>query len=322
MNAYPFLSLHHVTIDPAVARRLPRRLAYYYLALPLAYDGDQCTVVMAHPENQAAAAVMQTLLGGQVVFVQGTAAEIKAALDRVWPDEVDSAAPRILSWGATPEAAALAKAAAGQVAAALSTPTPCLDTGEGDLETVLTVAREGQYSLTVVGAPPGETWPAPLRESATPLLLARRERISERRILVGLRGHSSDDTALDWVGPLAHAAQVQVTLLATTPSSKGARRGVPPSSGLSSMLQPDDKLGEHVAACARRLAEAGVQGTLKLCQGAPEQCIAGEIATGAYDLFVIAAEAYGDFVQRILREIDKQAPGGDGSVLVIKTRTK
>jgi hypothetical protein len=320
MSEYPFLSLRHITIDPAVAQRLPRRLAYYYVALPLAYDGDQCTVVMAHPENQAAVAVMQTLLGGQVVFVQGTTSEIKAALDRVWPDEADSAVPRILSWGATPEAAALAKAAAGQVAAALSLPMPCLDASEGDLETVLTVARKGQYSLTVVGALPGETWPAPLRESATPLLLVRRERISERRILVGLRGHSSDDTALDWVRPLARVAQVQVTLLATTPAP--TRRGARPSSGLASMLQPDDKLGEHIAACARRLAEIGVEGTLKLCQSAPERCIAGEIATGDYDLFVIAAEAYGDFVQRILREIDKQAPGSDGSVLVIKTRTR
>jgi hypothetical protein len=320
MNEYPFLSLRHVAIDPAVARRLPRRLAHYYLALPLAYDGDQCTVVMAHPENQAAVAVIQTLLGGQVVFVQGTTAEIKAALDRVWPDEVDSAAPRILSWGATPEAAAMAKTAAGQVAAALFLPTSCHDACEGDLETVLTAARKGQYSLTVVGAPPGEMWPAPLRESATPLLLARRERISERRILVGLRGHSSDETALDWVRPLARAAQVQVTLLATTPPpTRRARRA---SSGLAPMLLPDDKLGEHVAACARRLAETGVQGALKLCQGTPEQCIAGEIATGTYDLFVIAAEAYGDFVQRILREIDKQAPGSDGSVLVIKTRTR
>ncbi|HVO71875.1 MAG TPA: hypothetical protein VMT24_17625, partial [Aggregatilineaceae bacterium] len=98
MGDYPFLSLSRVTVDPATARQLPRRLAYYYLALPLARDDDQLTLVMAHPDNQAAVAVLQAVLGERIVPIQGSARELRAALDTVWSGAAESEALHILCW--------------------------------------------------------------------------------------------------------------------------------------------------------------------------------------------------------------------------------
>jgi hypothetical protein len=60
---------------------------------------------------------------------------------------------------------------------------------------------------------------------------------------------------------------------------------------------------------------------LKLRQGEPEVEIAGEVAQGSYDLVTIAAEAHGDFVQRVLVQIDRLAASGQQPVLVIKPLT-
>jgi hypothetical protein len=49
---YPLLALADISIDPELARRLPRRLAYYHLALPIAQDEDDITLAMAYPENR------------------------------------------------------------------------------------------------------------------------------------------------------------------------------------------------------------------------------------------------------------------------------
>jgi hypothetical protein len=65
-----------------------------------------------------------------------------------------------------------------------------------------------------------------------------------------------------------------------------------------------------------------VQGELRLRQGMLEQRIGAEVAQGSYDLITIAAEAHGDFVQRVLGEIERQAPDNRQPVLVIKPITE
>jgi hypothetical protein len=294
-------------------------LAYYYLALPLARDDDQITVVMAHPVNPAAVARLQAVLGGTVVPVQGSASEIKATLNLLWSDEVDPAAPRILSWGATPERSALAVTVANRVAQALSAQAICLDASQSSLETVLTIAREGQYSLTVIDAPQGEPISHLLRESSTPVLLVRGTQMTLRHILLVLRGHSPDESMLDWVIPLAQAGQAQVTLLSVAPNARrGRQRGPRMPYGLAALLAPDSGPGEHINTCAHRLVETGVYGDVKLRQGNFAQQIALEVTQGNYDLVMIAAEAHGDFVQRVLNEIDTQTPRNERAVLVLK----
>jgi len=321
MNDYPYLSLSRVTVDPALARHLPRRLAYYYLALPLAYDDEQWTVVMAHPDNQTAVNVLQATLGGQIVPIQGSASEIRDTLHLIWPDESAPAAQRFLSWGSSLERAAVALGVAKLIAQSLSSQTICQDASQSSLETVLTLAREGGYSLTVIDAPQGETLSHLLRQSATPVLLVRGGQVKLRHILLVLRGHSPDEYVLDWVIPLAQANQASVTLLTIAPNGS-SKRGFRMLHGIAPLLTVDSGPGEHIAVCARRLTEIGVEGTIKLRQGTPEEQIALEVAQGDYDLITIAAEAYGDFVQRVLQQIDRRVPNHEQPVLVIKPMTE
>jgi nucleotide-binding universal stress UspA family protein len=319
MSEYPYLSLSRISIDSALARKLPRRLAYYYQALPLAHDDDQLTLVMAHPENQAAVAVLQAVLGQRIVPVQGSGEEIKATLNLIWAGETGPAAPRILCWGASPERAAQAVAVAGIIAKAFLADTTCLDASQSNLETLLTVAREGQYSLTVIDVPPGEPLTGVLRRSSTPVLLVRDALLTLRRILLVLRGHSPDESVLDWVVPLAQVGQAAVTLLTVVPvESRRFQRHARMPQSLAGLLSPESEPGQHVMACARRLKESRITGQLKLRQGEPEAEIAGEVAQGDYDLVTIAAEAHGDFVQRVLSRIDGLAGDNRQPVLVIK----
>jgi nucleotide-binding universal stress UspA family protein len=309
MSHYPYLSLSRISIDPALARKLPRRLAYYYQALPLAHDDDQLALVMAHPENRDAIAVLQAIMGERIVPVMGSSDEIKATLHTIWSGESDPAIARVLCWGASAQASAVADV----VARALAAQITCLDARQSSLETVLTVAHQGQYNLTVIDAPQGEPLARVLRQSSTPVLLVRGALLTLRRILLVLRGHSPDESVLDWVVPLAHMGQAAVTLLTVAPTTgRGSQRRAP--QGLAGFLSAENEPGKHVMACARRLTEAGIRGQLKLRQGELEHEIAGEVAQGGYDLVTLAAEAHGDFVQRVLSQLD----GLRQPVLVIK----
>ena len=153
------------------------------------------------------------------------------------------------------------------------------------------------------------------------MLLVRGAGLALRHILLVLRGHSPDESVLDWVIPLVHTTNARVTLLTVAPTVATVRshsRGPRMPHGLAALLTPDEGPGEHIATCVRRLAEAGVQGDLRLRQGMPEQQIGAEVAGSRYDLITIAAEAHGDFVQRALGEIERQASDNRQPVLVIK----
>jgi nucleotide-binding universal stress UspA family protein len=319
MSDFPYLSLSRIAVDPTLARTLPRRLAFYYQALPLARDDDELTLVMAHPENQAAVAVLQAVLGEHIVPVQGAGDEIKATLGSIWAGETGPGASRVLAWGASPENAAQAAAVADMVAPAFRAQVTCLDASQSSLDTVLTVAREGQYSLTVIDAPQGEPLSRVLRQSSTPVLLVRGARLNLCNILLVLRGHSPDDSVLDWIIPLAQMGCAAVTLLTVTPTgARGLSTGTRMPNGLVGLLSAEQETNRHVMACAQRLTAAGIRGQLTLRQGEPEHEIALEVAQGGYDLVTIAAEAHGDFVQRVLCRIDGLAADGQLPVLVIK----
>ncbi|MBI5961442.1 MAG: universal stress protein [Chloroflexi bacterium] len=325
MSDYPYLSLSRVTIDPEVARLLPRQLAYYYLALPLARDDDQLTLVMAHPDNPAAMAVLRAVLGETVVPVQGAAKEIRATLNQVWAGPADAETQHILSCCTVPAWIDLVTEAADRMAQAFGAAITSLSASQNTLETVLTVAREGQYSLTVIDMPPGEALSALLRSSSSPVLLVRGAAFNLRHILLVLRGHSPDESVLDWVIPLANTYHTLVTLLTVAPAAVTGRRvqrGPRMPHGLAALLTAESGPGEHIATCARRLNEAGVHGLVKLRQGELEEQIAAEVAGGSYDLITLAAEAHGDVVQRILRQLDTLPPDHRQPVLVIKPLTE
>lgn len=306
MPEYPYLSLTHIAIDPELALKFPRKLAYYHLALPIARDEDEVTVVMAYPDNRAVVSVLQATLQAEVVPVQGSPQEIRAALDRVYPNEVVVGAKRLLSRGET--AAVVARLLGGWLTADV---TEFQDGGENAVP-FSSVAREGQYDLIVVDTPDDLPWL--VRNTPSPLLLVRHPVERLNHLLVVLRGHSPDQSVLDWAAQLGQANSAGVTLL--TVNSATGRKSL--SQGLVALLSSDTAAGEHVARCAQQIANEGLTGWLKFRQGKLEVEVGRELVEGDYDLMAVAAEAYGDTIQRILDEIDQQTPATPGLILIVK----
>ncbi len=293
---HPHLSLQNVSIDPELARRLPKGLAYYYLALPLGQDEDVISIVMAHPDDQTARTVLQSVLGSEIVALHGAVDEIRAALDRLWAGQSEST--QILFWN---ELADSQKASQPieLLAGILSAPVTQLDASQGSLDVALDAARKGNFSLTVIRTSEPRDLSHLIKESATSLLLVFDRQPPLHHILLVLRGHSPDNKVLDWIIPLAQAAQASVTLLAVEPPQPGENKGKPRiSRGFTTLLSPESTLNKHIADCACQLNDAGIKGFIKLRQGLPDSQIIKEIDEGDYDLIAVAAEAHGEFIQQ------------------------
>lgn len=295
MTSFPFLSLKGITIDEALARRLPRHLAYYHRSLPIAQDGDQITVVMAYPDNRVVVGLLETILGGSIIPVRGSEQEIQAALDRSFPPEVDEPF-RILN--------CVNEQFAGYFARLLNAELTTIEVERTSLENIVTAANSGRYDLTIMKAPKLSELGDLLRTLSTALLIPSPSvkdllhiDIRIRSILCILRGHAPDSLMLEWAIRLASASGTPLSLLAIA-GVEGFR-----VQGISSLLTPQHPTGGHVADCIRVVTEAGIRGTLKLAQGNPIQQIGREVESGSYDLLIVAAEAYGTFIQQMLNHL-------------------
>lgn len=297
MTSIPFLSLASITIDEALARRLPRQIAIYHRALPIAEDGDAITVIMAQPGTHYVVRMLETVLNAPVVLVRGDENEIRAELDNLYPHGETSGQMRVLSDGGGALASAITEWVGGELTV--------LDSARASIEDVIAVANAGQFDATVVAIPDHDAMSALLRRLNTTLVLRRQppeQPISLRRCLCVMRGHAPDEILLYWMTRLARASRAEIILLAIADSGDaGGRR-------LAALLSTEHEMGAHVSACAGRLAAAGIPGSLKLRHGNAIEQIAVEVAIGDYDLLAVAVEAYGDFVQQVIAALDRLPP--------------
>ncbi|MFN8530211.1 MAG: universal stress protein [Anaerolineae bacterium] len=302
---FPFLSLTGLTIDEGLARRLPRRVAYYHVALPLAQDGTAITVVMAQINNPYVIGMLSALLNAEIVPVRGDAAEIRAVLDRVYPPDDSVSGTRILSSGA-PDLTALAGTLLGGTITAL-------DGATTPQESVISLANTGEYELTVMGMPPVPLIEPLLRGISTPLWLSRSipgaPPIAPMRRILGLvRGGPPDNIMLDWALRLARAGEAAVTLLAVARSEhfpvRGIGRLVPSTADSTAQGSAPEQSSAHIARLTTHIADQRVPGALKLRQGDPITQIVRETTEHNYDVIVTAAEAYGSFIQRMIAALD------------------
>lgn len=319
MTHIPFLSLKHISLDVELVRLLPSKLAYYHLALPLAADDGQITLAMAYPDNPLVIEMLGELLGSGIVPIHADPAEIRSALDQVW-HHVQRPEANILTWGASGQHVLLAH----QTSTALSPifGAQVHDLQGNDLDNILMLTQQDHYMLTVISASINENFSPFVRKAGTPVLLlfgdpSRRLSISFSRILLALRGHSPDLSALNLAIPLAKAHQAEMTVLAVsgrspTPQTAQARF----NHSLTALLDPDQEAAQHIAHCTNLLVAAGIPGYLKLCQGDPVQQIVTEYIRGQYSLLVITSEAFGDFVQQIIETLQSQTQCA--AVLVVK----
>jgi nucleotide-binding universal stress UspA family protein len=304
---FPFLSLEDIDLDVDLARSLPRRLAYYHLALPIAQDADGITIAMAHPENPNVVRVVEAALEANVIPVQSFAETIREQLDRIWQVQAPDGALRVLSWART--------------AAALDQSAPYIDglmtaLGRTGAEQVViervaseTFTGEGTAEL-VIASIASDDVPESLFRTQASLLILRDALQPPRAILHVLRGHNPDYRVFDWLVPVARHNTAEVTLLMGVDGS--GRR--PLVSELSVILMAQDKRHAHIAECRRTLAEAGITGRLKIRQEMLLSAVEHQLAEQRYDLVAMAAEAYGDFAHQIWKIVRAQTP----AVLIIK----
>lgn len=277
---YPVVSLEDFRLDVELARRLPRQLAYYHLALPVGVDEDGITVAMAQPDNQKAREIIERSLGRAIIPVHSDSGQIRRLLDQLWQAAPSPVIPSF-------EVAIAAEAAAS-----------------GDL----VVAHYARQFATLYG---GEPVPQPddhpdtllvVRRLADPLnfhfsgstLLVNRLVQPIHRVLHLVRMHPPDQRVLASLIPLLKSADIELTLLPDT--------GVV-AYNLAGLIDGSTPAGQHLEKLRQQLEEHTIVGRLRLKQGPFSEAIETELAGQAYDLVALAADAFGETVENLIRII-------------------
>lgn len=298
MPMYPLLSLAQITIDAELARRLPRRLAYYHLALPIAQDEENITLAMAYPENRRVVEVIQSALGMPITLVRSHPDDIRRALDSLWADERDTHHAVLMGWSATPNQHPALDHYAQSLTVALSLQEN-ITISHADPATFITLVNEGHPALAVCAVTDLETCRAFISSISTSLLLVRGTLTPPRAMLLALRGHTADQRALDWAIPLAQYYDAHITLLAAA-NPIHAGQGNPLMSDIARLLVSEHPA--HVIEYGQMLASMNLRGRIKISDGALEAALARTLDESHYDCVVIATEHKGSFVQGILAQ--------------------
>jgi nucleotide-binding universal stress UspA family protein len=183
-----------------------------------------------------------------------------------------------------------------------------LSASEINLDELLAMAKPGRYELIVLPIPDSRTLSGILQRAAAPLLFVRGDRQAVGRILLVMRGYASDEQALAWLAPFV-GQQASVTLM---PLTNGT------GLGFSEYYHLETPAGQHLERCLRHLDAEGVSASLKYRQGDAVQQVVEEMAADDYDLLVLAAEAEGDFVGRVIAAVEQRRGNQAGPILVIK----
>lgn len=313
VTMFPLLSLASFQLESALARRLPKRLAYYHLALPIAEDEDGITVAMAAPDHHMVVKTLETVLGMPVVPVRAHPQEIHQLLNQVWLQEAEGSQSGVLSWTLEPTDAHALSDYARTVAQIFDISHLNENASFMAFSDLMEGLLEFQPKLLVTNVRDTEMLSHILKRTSTSLLLLPDKPEPPRRILHILRGNTPDRLALNWVVPIAQASDATVTLFTAGGLSASA----------STMDNPLDNtlLRLLLGASSLPLAEYGqvlnsmnIPGRIRVKQGTLENTVMDEISeTPSYDLIAIAAESYGAFALRICERVGQLA-----AVLIIK----
>ena len=304
MTPYLQLDLTTLPIDMQLARRVPYALSCYYLALPLSRENDRVSVAMAYPENQRARQTLTHLLQAEVVPVFVPVETLQSALDRIHQPALDQRR-RTLAWLGAPEWQTAVLAAAALLDETFLNTSTLMTPAEGTLSQALALAAAGHYEAVLFPLPAGTSL-ASLEEAQPSLFLVRGQPRPLRRILLVLRGFASDERALDWLAPLARRHQAAVTLL---PLLHGV---------LNQYHDLASPAARHLDRCLHRLAAQGVPVDLKYRRGSAVGQVADEVTGNPYDLLLLAAEAKGDFVARVITAVDQRQAHDQRPIFVLK----
>lgn len=298
---YPYLPLSEIDLDIPLGRRLPRHLAYYHLALPVAEDENGVTVALAQPDNRTVRQVIETALGFSIVPVQSSDTEIKAALDQIWAGaEAESGGAWIWAENAA-QRASLTRFVEQTVTRAY--PHFAVQISEaGTVDEMLNGARGANAALVIAQAEAPETRRTLLLHAPAAIWLTRDLSQPPARLLSVLRGNIPDRQLLDWLPPLIHHHNAQTVVLAAAEPASTAS-GNPLFSRFTALLTPDDPRGAHLAELRRELVDLGTSGRLHVREGTLAEVMIAEITETPYDLLVMAAEASGTFAAEVFERL-------------------
>ena len=292
--------------DRDLLRRVDRRVATYYLAVPLAGEDNRVTVATAYPDNADALRVLERLLQAAVVPVTGSEDELLATIARLYP-EIAPGEGAVMAWTSDPAWTDAVIATANAFGRAAERPVIIMDATASPDEVI---ERAGyDFSLIVARASDEGSLERLVRRSPVSLLLVRGEYAPADHVLVALRGFGSDFETLDQVYPFLAREGTGATVLPL--SHPGSARSGDPLAGYSPACR-------HLRQFLRDLDQKNVHVDLRMSQGDPAGQIVGELAKGRYDLLVVAAEAEGEFVWRVLSRIENEGMWPGRPVLVVK----
>jgi hypothetical protein len=293
MTTYLSIDLQNIPVDTELVNSVPYGLALYYLALPLARENGRASVAMARPDNGAALSALRGLLRADIVPVVGAADEIRTAIH---------------AWSASAASQPAVAYLATIFSDALKAPVTVLGSSDVDSDTMLTIAREGRYALTVLTTPGDIPLPVLLRRSAAPMLLVRGDHTRLQRLLFVSRGFASDDQVLEWMMPIwkKAAAATWLPLLESSLHS------------LAGALSVTGPMRRHIEQQLHRLEQSTIPVQLRLRQGPLAEQVAAELHQESYDLLVIAAEGQGDFVAEVLQRIEACGAHAGRPIFILK----
>lgn len=303
---YPLLELSQVTLNRELVQRLPRQIAYFHLALPIAQDEDYITVAMAQPDHRTVVQMLGTVLGMRITPVRADGDAIQQALDQVWQAEVEKEASTVMFWSDTPEQLTTARQYAEQIAPVLGLTVLPEALPPDALGQLLQNSQTARPALLVVSVQNSETLSELLNSATVSLLLLRGATPPPRQILHILRGHTSDRRVLDLLIPIAHTYESKVTLLtAAPPTVTDYRQGNPLANNLADVLSGQHQHGIQLKEFGQILTGLNVEGRIKIMQGTLEEVMVSELAdNNTYQLVAIAAKTYGSFVHNVLRQLE------------------
>ncbi|MFO7662599.1 MAG: hypothetical protein R6X18_08385 [Chloroflexota bacterium] len=293
--------------NPDLLTRVSQKLARYYLAVPLAEENGQVTVVTAHPENKAALWVLRRLLDADIVPIASSEAAVQEAINRIYvtssPDD-----QTIVTWTDDPTQAANVKETATVFSRLLDQPVTYIE-GVLPIDNGRIVAEGEECSLFVIGTANETTRFHLLRGSPASILLVRGVPQPIKKILIVLRGYASDHQTISRALPFLAHEGAEATVL---PLMRMTRwRMDQPLAGYAPARV-------HLETCLSGLIQANVEVSLRLRQGNPVEQIISELEHSQYDLLLIAAEARGDFVHNVLSRIDAAGVIPTQPILIIK----
>jgi hypothetical protein len=282
---YPNVSLEDLPLDETLARRLSRQLAYYHLALPIGIDDEGITVAMAQPDNVKAREIIQYALGQPVIPVRSEAEQIRRLLDTIWHTIQQLPWLQITTSNNDPVVDHYARQFADIYGSQI------ISDGDHISEDTLFIRR---FSEAL----------SPRLLSST--LLVNRIVQPITHILHLVRLHTPDQAVVSSLVPLAEKYASKVVLLPDTGVVSG---------NLAYLTDRTTPQGQHLEKIRRQLDQQRISGELRLRQGVFIEIIQAEMASRAYDLVAVAADAYGEIVEGLT---DVTRPYHIPAMLVIK----